>query len=117
LIGSIVIACGRRKSNVVETISAGTNFIGLFSQTFQEAIAEEQRMASRFSNDIQIAKAQRDFELKKAAYDMEVQTEKAKSELSYDLQVRPSYYKPSSTLVDHFAGVSGFPPEQNWWGD
>jgi hypothetical protein len=29
---------------------------------------------SRFLNDTEIAKAQRDFELKKAAYDMEVQT-------------------------------------------
>ncbi|XP_064649586.1 flotillin-1-like isoform X2 [Lineus longissimus] len=59
----------------------------------KEAIAEEQRMASRFSNDIQIAKAQRDFELKKAAYDMEVQTEKAKSELSYDLQAAKTKQK------------------------
>jgi flotillin len=38
----------------------------------KEAIAEEQRMASRLENDIQIAKAQRDFEVKKAAYDKEV---------------------------------------------
>ena len=40
----------------------------------REAIAEEQRMAARFLNDTEIAKAQRDFELKKAAYDVEVQT-------------------------------------------
>lgn len=44
--------------------------------TIKEAIAEEQRMASRFLNDTEIAKAQRDFELKKAAYDVEVQTKK-----------------------------------------
>ena len=54
----------------------------------QEAIAEEQRMAARFANDIDIAKAQRDFELKKAAYDQEVHTKKAQSDLSYDLQVK-----------------------------
>lgn len=42
----------------------------------KEAIAEEQRMAARFLNDTEIAKAQRDFELKKAAYDVEVQTKK-----------------------------------------
>lgn len=53
----------------------------------QEAQAEEQRMASRYANDIEIAKAQRDFELKKAAYDQEVQTKKAQSELAYELQV------------------------------
>lgn len=42
----------------------------------KEALAEEQRMAARFLNDTEIAKAQRDFELKKAAYDVEVQTKK-----------------------------------------
>lgn len=31
-------------------------------------------MAARYHNDIDIAKAQRDFELKKAVFDMEVQT-------------------------------------------
>ena len=39
----------------------------------KEAIAEEERLAARLINDIEIAKAQRDFELKKAAYDQEVQ--------------------------------------------
>ncbi|XP_059483288.1 flotillin-1-like isoform X2 [Neocloeon triangulifer] len=52
----------------------------------KEAIAEEERMASRFLNDIEIAKAQRDFELKKATYDVEVHTKKAEAELAYDLQ-------------------------------
>jgi len=53
----------------------------------QEALAEEQRLAARYVNDIEIAKAQRDFELKKAAYDQEVQTKKAQSDLAYSLQV------------------------------
>jgi flotillin len=52
----------------------------------REAVAEEQRMAARYVNDIEIAKAQRDFELKNAAFDQEVQTKKAQSELSYALQ-------------------------------
>ena len=54
----------------------------------QEARAEEERMAARFANDIEIAKSQRDFELKKAAYDQEVHTKKATSDMAYDLQVR-----------------------------
>jgi len=54
---------------------------------FQEALAEEQRLAARYVNDIEIAKAQRDFELKKAAYDQEVQTKKSQSDLAYSLQV------------------------------
>ena len=52
----------------------------------KEAIAEEERMASRLLNDTEIAKAKRDFELKKAAYDVEVQTKKAEAELAYELQ-------------------------------
>lgn len=44
----------------------------------KEAMAEEQRMASRYLNDTEIAKAQRHFELKKAAYDVEVQTKKVR---------------------------------------
>jgi len=45
-------------------------------------------MAARFINDVQIAKSHRDFQLKKAAYDKEVLTKKAASEMAYDLQVR-----------------------------
>merc|ERR1719195_1623000 len=52
----------------------------------KEAIAEEERMASRLLNDTEIAKAKRDFELKKAAYDVEVHTKKAEAELAYELQ-------------------------------
>ena len=44
-------------------------------------------MAARFVNDIEIAKAQRDFALKQAAFDQEVQTKKAQSEMAYALQV------------------------------
>lgn len=52
----------------------------------KEALAEEERMAARYVNDTEIAKALRDFELKKAAYDMEVNTKKAESDLAYSLQ-------------------------------
>ena len=54
----------------------------------KEAIAEEQRMAARFQNDVEIAKAERDFHLKKASYDREVQTKKSQADMAYDLQVR-----------------------------
>ncbi|EEB17629.1 Flotillin-1, putative [Pediculus humanus corporis] len=52
----------------------------------KEAIAEEERMAARFLNDTEIAKAQRDFELKKAVYDVEVQTKNAEAEMAFALQ-------------------------------
>lgn len=51
----------------------------------KEAIAEEQRMAARFLNDTEIAKAQRDFELKKAAYDVEVHTKKVMLQIDENL--------------------------------
>ncbi|KAI0220311.1 Flotillin-1, partial [Lamellibrachia satsuma] len=52
----------------------------------REAMAEQQRMESRYTNDIEIAKCQRDFELKKAVYDQEVNTKKAESDMAYSLQ-------------------------------
>lgn len=48
-------------------------------------------MAARYVNDVDIARAKRDFELKKAVYDQEVQTQKAIANLAYQLQVS-SYY-------------------------
>lgn len=59
----------------------------------QQAVAEEQRMQSRFANDIEIAKAKRDYELKKAAYDQEVQTKKAEADLAYALQAAKTKQK------------------------
>ena len=55
----------------------------------KEALAEEQRMASVFLN----AKARRDFELKKAVYDMEVQTKNAEAEMAYELQAAKTKQK------------------------
>jgi len=52
----------------------------------KEAEAEEERMKAEFINKIEVARAQRDFQLKKATYDQEVNTKKATSELAYDLQ-------------------------------
>ena len=66
------------------------------------AIGRQEWMTSRLLNDTEIAEAKRDFELKKAAYDVEVQTkviflkswiyfdtktfQKAEAELAYELQ-------------------------------
>lgn len=56
-------------------------------------------MAARYANDIEISKSQRDFELKKAAYDMEVNTKKAQSELAYDLQVNKFVIENNRCLI------------------
>jgi flotillin len=40
-----------------------------------------------------MAKAQRDYELKKATYDIEVNTRRAQADLAYQLQVSTGVYK------------------------
>ena len=52
-----------------------------------EAQAEMQRMEAKLANDTEIARAKRDFDLKKATYDTEVNTAKAEAEKAYELQV------------------------------
>ena len=52
----------------------------------ETAIAEEQRLAARLSNDAEIERSKRDFELKKAVYDAEVETARAEAEMAFKLQ-------------------------------
>lgn len=56
----------------------------------QEAQAMQEKVSAQYKNEIEMAKSQRDFELKKAAYDVEVNTKKAESEMAYQLQVQCS---------------------------
>uniref|UniRef100_A0A3P9AH92 Flotillin n=1 Tax=Esox lucius TaxID=8010 RepID=A0A3P9AH92_ESOLU len=53
----------------------------------REAHAMQEKISAQYVNEIQMAKAQRDYELKKASYDIEVNTKKAESEMAYQLQV------------------------------
>uniref|UniRef100_A0A8C9TTS3 Flotillin n=1 Tax=Scleropages formosus TaxID=113540 RepID=A0A8C9TTS3_SCLFO len=53
----------------------------------REAHAMQEKVSAQYLNEIEMAKAQRDFELKKATYDIEVNTKKAESEMAYQLQV------------------------------
>ncbi|XP_032903402.1 flotillin-1-like [Amblyraja radiata] len=53
----------------------------------KEARAQQQKVSAQYVNEIEVAKAQRDFEVKKATYDTEVNTRKAQSDLAYQLQV------------------------------
>ena len=56
----------------------------------------QEKVSAQYKNEIEMAKAQRDYELKKAAYDVEVNTKKAESEMAYQLQVR-TYVCPRQT--------------------
>merc|ERR1712241_846063 len=51
-----------------------------------EARAEMERMESKLQNDTEIAKFKRDYDFKKAGYDVEVNTAKAAADLAYTLQ-------------------------------
>lgn len=59
----------------------------LCSFSTQEAHAMQEKVSAQYKNEIEMAKAQRDYELKKADYDIEVNTKKAESEMAYQLQV------------------------------
>lgn len=48
----------------------------------------QEKVSAQYKNEIEMAKAQRDYELKKADYDIEVNTKKAESEMAYQLQVQ-----------------------------
>ena len=51
-----------------------------------EAKAEMERMESKLKNDTEIAHFKRDYDFKKAGYDVEVNTAKASADLAYSLQ-------------------------------
>ncbi|KAL8213049.1 UNVERIFIED_CONTAM: hypothetical protein K2H54_060414, partial [Gekko kuhli] len=59
----------------------------------KEAKAKQEKLSAQYLNEIEMAKAQRDYELKKAAYDIEVNTRKAESDLAYQLQVAKTKQK------------------------
>lgn len=67
----------------------------------------QEKVSAQYMNEIEMAKAQRDYELKKAAYDIEVNTKKAESEMAYQLQVnqQPSprlYYVNTQIYGNNF---------------
>jgi flotillin len=54
--------------------------------TIAKAEAKESHMEAKLANDTEIARAQRDFNLKKAGYDVEVNTAQAEAQLAYKLK-------------------------------
>lgn len=50
------------------------------------AIAEEQRLAAKFINSVEVERYKRDYELKKATYDTEVEAARAEAEMAFKLQ-------------------------------
>lgn len=55
-------------------------------------------MSAQYLSEIEMAKAQRDYELKKATYDIEVNTRRAQADLAYQLQVSHPRPAPTTSL-------------------
>uniref|UniRef100_G1Q5C7 Flotillin n=1 Tax=Myotis lucifugus TaxID=59463 RepID=G1Q5C7_MYOLU len=53
----------------------------------REAKAKQEKVSAQYLSEIKMAKAQRDYELKKATYDIEVNTRRVQANLAYQLQV------------------------------
>jgi len=63
-------------------------FLLILFLTLKQAIASEVLTKSKLENDTEIARAKREFDVKKAEYDTEVNTAKAEADLAYNLRVR-----------------------------
>lgn len=83
------VSCWNFKTNIVWGGGRSPTLLLSSSVIFapQEAHAMQEKVSAQYKNEIYMAKAQRDYELKKAAYDIEVNTKKAESEMAYQLQV------------------------------
>ena len=73
----------------------------------QTALAEETRMASKLVNDTEMELYKRNFEIKKAAYDMEVETARAQAELAFQLQVELCCDQSLSSTSLYILGCKG----------
>ena len=54
-------------------------------------------MQAKYSNEIEIARAKRDYEMQKGTYDEEVNRNKAKADLAYQLQVIAFHFVSASS--------------------
>ncbi|XP_014670272.1 PREDICTED: flotillin-1-like [Priapulus caudatus] len=59
----------------------------------RKSLATEQTMRSKYENDIEIARAKREFELNQAIYQTEINMAKAHADLAYDLQAAKTQQK------------------------
>jgi flotillin len=79
-------ALGMKRTSQVQAEARIGQAAAKMQSGIREAEAEEVRLKAEFENKSEVARAQRDFQLNKHAYDMEVNTKKAVSTLAYELQ-------------------------------
>jgi len=79
-------ALGQRRVAEVQTEARIGQAIATMHSGIKEAQAEEVRIKAEYDNKTEVARSQRDYQLKKSTYDIEVNTKSATSKLAYDLQ-------------------------------
>jgi flotillin len=65
----------------------------------REAIADQETKKVQYENDVVVAQSKRDFELKQAQYNIEINTKKADADLSYELQAAKTQQRIRSEQV------------------
>ena len=73
-------------SNEYEHLPKKVVYLNFRDSLIQTAIAEETRLSAKFVNDAEVELYKRNYELKKASYDKEVETARAEAELAFQLQ-------------------------------
>lgn len=79
-------ALGQRRVAEVQCEARIGQAVAKMQSGIREAEAEEVRVKAEYENKTEVARSQRDYQLNKSTYDIEVNTKKATSELAYDLQ-------------------------------
>jgi len=79
-------ALGEARTAEVQRDARMGEAMAKMESTMAEAKADEERVQATLVNQTEIARAKRDFDVKKAQYDVEVNTAKAEAELAYELQ-------------------------------
>ncbi|KHN80559.1 Flotillin-1 [Toxocara canis] len=79
-------ALGMKRTAQVKRDARIGEAIAKRDRIIKEALAEEERQIEKYKNDIEIAKAKRDYELKQAGFDLDVNINKAKADFAYQLQ-------------------------------
>lgn len=79
-------ALGRKRTSEVQKDARIGEALANRDSTIKKALADEELIAVKYTNEALQAQAQRDYLTQKAAYDQEVMAKKAEADLAYELQ-------------------------------
>ncbi|XP_047134438.1 flotillin-1 isoform X1 [Hydra vulgaris] len=95
-----LLALGQKRIAEVQTDARIGQAQAKMQSGIREAEAEEIRVKAEYENHTEVARSQRDFQLKKASYDIEINAKKAIAELSSDLQTAITKQKIKEAEMD-----------------